>query len=184
MNVILIGHRGSGKTSVGMELAARLACPFYDSDLLIEEDSGSTIPDLVETGGWSHFREREREVIRKMAYLKNSVIATGGGAVMDHQNAALLKNIGVTIWLMADAETIVRRLRRDEATSIPRPSLSGRDVVAETASLLAERNPVYRHLACYAVDTSTKGICQVVEEIDQYLLTCGNITREDAYHGG
>lgn len=184
MNVILIGHRGSGKTSVGAELSNRLACPLYDTDVIIEKDAGCTIPQLVETGGWSLFRQKEREVIRKMTALKNSVIATGGGAVIDRDNADLLQRLGIIVWLKADVETILRRLKKDQSAAVCRPPLNGGDLFSETALVLAKRNPIYQGLASHAVDTSTRSIEQVLEEIDKYLCTCRKITGRSVGHGG
>ncbi len=184
MNVILIGHRGSGKTSVGTELSTRLACPLYDTDLVIEKDAGCTIAHLVATGGWSLFRQKEREAIRKMKALKNSVIATGGGAVIDSSNADLLQRLGVVVWLMADVETIVRRLKNDHSRAASRPPLNGGDLFSETAFVLAKRNPIYQGLASFTVDTSSRSIEQVVEEIEKYLWTCAKAVGRDVSHGG
>ncbi len=184
MNVIIIGHRGSGKTSVGAELSKRLASPFYDSDVIIERDTGCTIPQLVEIGGWSFFRQKEREAISKMSSLKNSVIATGGGAVMDSDNADLLRRLGIIIWLMADVETILHRLKKDQEAALCRPSLNGGDLFSETALVLTKRSPIYRDLADFAVDTSTMSIEQVVEEIDEHLQRCGKMIGRSAGYGG
>lgn len=184
MNVILIGHRGVGKTSVGTELSRRMVCPLYDSDQILEEETGCTIPQLVERGGWDYFRQKEKEVIAKMTILKNSVIATGGGAVIDADNADILRRIGTIIWLVADVETIVSRLKKDCRARLIRPSLSGNNIYDETALLLAQRNPIYRRLACYTVDTSKKSIDEVVEDIEAYLGASGQKIRKDAGHGG
>jgi shikimate kinase len=169
MNIILIGHRCSGKTSVGTELAVKRGCPFYDSDLVIEEETGVTIPDLVAQGGWDLFRQKEREVISKMATLKNSVIATGGGAIMDRANAEVFRKLGLIVWLTADAHTIVHRMEKDETEKQKRPSLTGKDLLSETIAMLIKRNPVYMSLATYGVDTSKKTILQVVDDIENYL---------------
>lgn len=171
MNIILIGHRGSGKTSVGAELAARLACPLYDSDAIVEGEAGCSIAQLVETGGWDLFRRKEKEAIGKMTGLKNSVIATGGGAVMDPESAALLRRLGVVVWLMADVETIMSRLRKDHAADPSRPSLNGGDPFAETALILTKRLPVYQEMAHYSVDTANKSVQEVADAIECQLLS-------------
>ncbi len=183
MNIILIGHRSSGKTSVGKRLAERLSCPFYDTDRLIEQETSLTVGRLVSEGGWPLFRQKEKEIVGKLDLLKNCVIATGGGMVMDLRNASKLKGLGIVAWLVADAETIRKRMLSDPATVNGRPSLSGADFLKETELLLAQRNPVYRNLADYAVDTSKKGIDQVAEDIYRFIRAGKDTPRQDVSYG-
>lgn len=169
MNVVLIGYRCTGKTSVGKRLAEKLRVPFYDTDDLIETAAGCTIREIVAQQGWSSFREREKEVIRTLAAGERRVIATGGGAVMDGENAEVLKRHGILIWLEADTETIVDRMCGDEESCSKRPSLTGEDICEETAEVLKMRTPVYSLLADFTVNTGEKGIGQITDEIHQFL---------------
>lgn len=169
MHIILIGYRGTGKTTVGRKLSARLGLPFHDIDDMIEEMTGRTIRELVEVQGWGYFREREKESIRAIEYMDRSVIATGGGAVMDAGNTEILKRCGVLIWLYADVKTILERMQRDIGTRERRPSLSGADVLEETEVILKSREPVYRRLADFTVDTGKVGIDGAVDAICLFL---------------
>ncbi|MBW2196129.1 MAG: hypothetical protein JRF37_11475 [Deltaproteobacteria bacterium] len=82
MNIVLIGYRGTGKTAVGRALAERLKRLFYDADVFLEEKLATTIAEMVAKEGWNFFREKEKEVIRELSAKEDSVIATGGGAVL------------------------------------------------------------------------------------------------------
>jgi len=167
----LIGYRCSGKTSIGKGLAGRLGLPFVDTDELVEKRVGKTIREMVGASGWAFFRRQEREAIKSLAALDQSIIATGGGAVMAEDNAADLKQEGVLIWLVADEETVLKRMLADAATAEQRPSLSGADLKKEISETLALRTPVYRRLADYAVYTGRAGIEESVERIVEFLLS-------------
>lgn len=168
--IILIGYRGTGKTSIGKRLAERLHLSFVDTDRLVEEAAGKTIREIIGEGGWVSFRKKEREAIKALTSLPKSVIATGGGAVMDEENAALLKKEGVLIWLTAGVEIILQRLDADAATTDQRPPLSHDDLRKEVADTLAVRTPVYRRLADFSIDTGASGIDASVERIVGWLL--------------
>jgi len=169
MNIILIGYRATGKTSVGKRLSEKLRATFYDTDDLIEAASVRSIREMVVENGWVYFREREKEIIRDVAAMQGRVIATGGGAVMDEENAELLKNHGILIWLDADVETIVQRIQNDSRSDEKRPFLSGNDLLQETIDILEQRAPVYRRLADFSVNTTNKGIDEIVDEICQFI---------------
>jgi len=96
-NVVLIGFMGTGKTSVGRLLAARLGCAFHDLDKKIEAQCGMTIPAMFEQHGEPYFRAREKEAVRDAAGRTNLVIATGGGTVKDAENVALLRQNGILV---------------------------------------------------------------------------------------
>jgi shikimate kinase len=172
MNIILIGYRGTGKTSVGKRLSEKLRAAFCDTDELIEAAAGRSIREMVEEGGWSFFREREKKIIRDVAAMQGTVIATGGGAVMDEENAEVLKNQGILIWLNADVETIVQRIQNDSQSNGKRPFFSGNDLLQETVDVLEKRMPVYRRLADLSVNTANKGIDEIVDEICQFIEKC------------
>jgi len=170
MNVVLIGYRGTGKTSVGKRLAEKLHVSFYDTDEIVETEAGSSIKEMVTEKGWEYFRKRERDAIRTAASQERDVIATGGGAVMDAKNADILKKNGTLIWLFADARTIVGRIENDLRSCTQRPSFSGGDLLQETIHILEEREPVYRRLADFSVDTTARGIDETVDEICRFLI--------------
>ena len=165
MNIILIGYRCTGKTTMGRRLSERLGIPFLDTDDLVEKHSGRTIREIVEEGGWERFRQMEKEVIGSLLGRAGAVIAVGGGAVMDPENREALGRHGLFVWLMADAETIARRMKGDNSTHQRRPPLSGNGLEKEIRELLEERTPLYRQLAHVSVDTAGKGVDCVVAEI-------------------
>jgi shikimate kinase len=169
-NIILIGYRSSGKTAVGTGLAEKLLLPFYDTDTLICRRTGKSVREIVADKGWAGFRKEERIVIKSLTFVNGCVIALGGGAVMDPENLKVLRTKGVFIWLDADAGTIVERMENDAATSAQRPPLSGTDSLSEAALMLKEREPIYRLLARYRVDTTGKRVDEVVEEITDLIV--------------
>ncbi|MDI6777233.1 MAG: shikimate kinase [Syntrophales bacterium] len=172
MNVVLIGYRCTGKSSVGERLSQVLHLPFYDTDTLIEKLTGKTIQTMVSENGWEFFREKEREIIKSLATTEESVIATGGGAVMDQENVNILKKNGVLVWLAADVDTIIERMQADADSTKRRPPLSRDDFIQETINVLEERIPVYRRLADFSVDTAGEGIDEIVEQICRFLERC------------
>lgn len=169
MNVILIGYRGTGKSSVGRKLSERLGVPFYDTDEQIEKSAGESIRQMVAAKGWPFFREREREIISRLAAVREGVIATGGGAVLDAENRRMLKKAGPCVWLVADAATILRRMEADAASGEQRPPLSDKDLPCEVREGLAEREPFYRELADLSVDTADRNLAEIVEVICCFL---------------
>ncbi|HOJ51667.1 MAG TPA: shikimate kinase [Syntrophales bacterium] len=165
MNIILMGFRATGKTTVGKILARELKRPFYDTDLCVQEEAGKTIREIVDEGGWSDFRQREKKAVALVARQDDCVLAVGGGAVLDEGNVRQLKAKGLFVWLKAGSETILQRLAADEQSEKRRPSLTGRNVAEETLELLRERNPRYEHLADLTIDTEGKRPEEVAEEI-------------------
>ncbi len=164
MNYILIGYRASGKTSVGRRLASLRRRPFYDTDALILEQTGRTVKELVSEGGWPAFRAAERAAVAGLAPVDGTVIALGGGAVLDPANVGILKPRGFFIWLQAGKETIRERLTGDGATAEQRPSLLPAGNGADE-EVLEQRLPIYRALANLAVDTTGRSIAAVADEI-------------------
>ena len=164
MNLILIGFRASGKTSVGKRLSALLQRPFYDTDALIQRHTGETVKEIVLKGGWPAFRDAEKMVIGDLAGEEGAVIALGGGAVLDPFNVEALKPRGFFIWLQAGKETIRERLRKDGATAEQRPPLplTGN---GDDEEILRQRVPIYGALADLVVDTTGRSIEEVAEEI-------------------
>jgi shikimate kinase len=146
MNVVLIGLRGSGKTTCGRLLARRLGWVFVDTDTEIQERAGAEIRRIFETEGEAGFRKREAEVVREMARLDRAVIATGGGAVLDKENVSALRGRGFVVHLSAPAEELWRRVSGDPKSEAERPALvaEARNGLEELARLLEARAGAYR----------------------------------------
>ena len=169
MNIVLIGYRGTGKTAVGRALSKSLGMSFYDIDTYIEEKLGRPISDMVAGEGWAFFRAREKEAIREISSFEDSVIATGGGAVLDKDNVACLRRNGSFVFLKADIDTMIQRIERDDSSSQQRPKLLNCGLYEETGALLNERMPIYEQVADFSVDTTNLAIDEVVERIVQRL---------------
>jgi len=165
MNIVLIGYRGTGKTSVGTALSERLGKAFCDTDDYIEAKLKMPISDMVEREGWSFFRAKEKEAIREVSQFKDCVIAAGGGAVLDGDNVENLKKNGVVVLLEAATSTILERMRVDKRTEQQRPSLTGKDPYEEIEEVLEFRRPIYQKAMDFSVDTTSKSIDQVLDEI-------------------
>ena len=159
--IVLIGFMGTGKTAVGRRLAGALGVPFVDTDTLIEEKTATSIPELFRTRGETGFRVVEKEIIRGLADGERRVIATGGGAVLDRENFAVLQTLGPVIHLSAPASTILARTKGDAGV---RPLLAGSDPLERIRSLQRERAPVYGR-ADHEVDTSRHTIDETVEMV-------------------
>jgi len=164
MNLILIGYRCSGKTSVGKIIAGRLGMSFYDTDELVEKSAGRAIDDIVAGEGWDKFREIEKAVIIKTSELKNAVIATGGGVVISEDNIRNLKKNGYVIWLEGDPEILMKRMENDIAAGRGRPSLTGHNPVEETKKVLEIRTPLYFAAADVVIMTNKLSLNEVVEK--------------------
>ncbi len=162
MNLILIGYRGTGKTTVGRILASRLGLRLISLDALIIEKAGASIPEIVDQHGWDHFRGLEKEVVKESCGSDGQVLDCGGGVILREDNIRELKRAGNIIWLRASVKTIVERIHADDQ----RPSLTGRkSFVQEVEEVLSEREPKYRAAADIIVDTEGKNPEAVVEEI-------------------
>jgi shikimate kinase len=162
-NLVLIGYRATGKTSVGAQLAARLHRPFVDLDQVLVQEVGQPIADIVAQGGWAEFRRLEKELVARYAAIPGQVLAPGGGAVLDRDNVAALRENGIIIWLTADPETIQARLAQDQPRDANRPSLTGSDTIREVTEVLSHRAPLYQAAAQIIVDTTHREVAQVVE---------------------
>jgi shikimate kinase len=165
MNIILIGYRCTGKTSVGRKISERFRIPFYDTDELVKKHTGRTIREIVQQGGWESFRQEEKAMIRGLSPSADAVIAAGGGAVMDPENREALRGNGLFLWLIADAHTIVERMKKDKAGGEQRPPLCSDGMERETSEILQQRTPIYRQLAHFTIDTSGKEIDTIADEV-------------------
>lgn len=165
-NVVLIGARGSGKTTVGAILAGRLHREFIPIDALIVYEARMTIPQLVETYGWSYFRRIECKVTQQVSQLKGIINATGGGTVLASANVRALRATGIVFLLDVSLENIL--LRIGEAPN--RPLLTGQVSWREDMMVtLAERKEIYRGAADYVINTNHKCQEQVADEIVRIL---------------
>ncbi|HEY2210776.1 MAG TPA: shikimate kinase [Bradyrhizobium sp.] len=140
-SVVLVGMMGAGKSTIGRRLSARLRLPFLDADTEIEAAAGMSIADIFETHGEPHFRDGEARVIARLLDGGPAVIATGGGAFMREETRSRIGGKAVSIWLKADADTIMRRVKR----RADRPLLQTADPAATVGRLIREREPVYQH---------------------------------------
>lgn len=152
MNIVLIGFRGTGKTTIGKELAKKLNMDFISTDAEVEKKEGKTIYEIVDSGGWRRFRELEREATDAISKMDNCIIDTGGGTILYEENFNKLKENGIFILLEAEKGRIIERIKRKGAGK--RPSLTGKGAAEEAEELLAERNAKYKNAADFAIDTS------------------------------
>jgi shikimate kinase len=132
-SIVLVGMMGAGKSSIGRRLASRLGIPFIDADTEIESAAGMTIPEIFEKHGEPYFRAGEARVIARLLENGPQVLATGGGSVMDAQTRALIGEKGVSIWLKADIDVLLKRTKRR----------NDRPLVEKIRDLLPLREPLY-----------------------------------------
>ena len=175
MNIVLIGMRGSGKTTVGRILATKLEREFVEMDRLISQRAGLSIPEIVERYGWTKFRELEEEVTGEVARLENIVNAAGGGVVTREKNIKELKRNGVLVWLKASADLLVRRIGQDGNRP---PLVSGRTQQEDMEITFAEREPLYQKAADLVIDTENKTPEEVAWVIINLLMAQGGLVSD------
>jgi len=168
-NIVLIGFMGTGKTAVGRRLAWRLKREFVDTDREIEKITGKTIAQIFAKDGEVRFRSEEALLTKKLAAREGLVISTGGGLVLNPENARLLGENGVFVALKASPEVIYQRLKNKKN----RPLLLKGDLKERIKTLLAEREEVYGRLAACTVDTGEVSVDEAVERIVSYLSGIG-----------
>ena len=139
-SIVLVGMMGAGKSTIGRRMAARLKLPFTDADTEIETAADMTIPEIFEPHGEPYFRDGEARVIARILDSGPVVLATGGGAFMREETRNRIRDRAISIWLKADSDIIMRRVRR----RADRPLLQNADPEATVNRLLSEREPVYR----------------------------------------
>ena len=162
MNIVLIGYRGTGKSTVGKMVAARLGRPVISTDAEIVKRAGKNIPEIVAQHGWEYFRDLESQVCGELAGQDAIVIDTGGGAILRSENVEQLKGNGILFWLTASVESIAQRIGRDNQ----RPSLTGtKSFVEEIEEVLRERTPKYRTAADHIIETDGRSILQIADEV-------------------
>lgn len=167
-SIVLVGIMGAGKSAIGRRLAARLELSFIDADQEIETAAGSSIADIFARFGEAEFRKGEERVIQRLLEGEKKVLATGGGAFMNVRIRATVRRLAISVWLRADLDTLVRRVRRRDN----RPLLKNGDQREIMAGLMAERYPIYE-AADITVD-STEGphdivVAATVEKLERYV---------------
>ena len=160
-NVFLVGPMGAGKSTIGRQLSEALGMAFVDSDKEIESRTGVDIPLIFELEGEAGFRKRETAMIHELAELSATVLATGGGAVLDPANRTVLAAHGTVIYLHASIDQLVKRTARDRN----RPLLQTEDPRRKLEELMAIREPLYREVADIAIDTSGRSVRAVVKDL-------------------
>jgi shikimate kinase len=180
-SIVLVGMMGAGKSSVGRRLATRLGIPFVDADSEIEKAAGMSIPDIFATRGEPDFRAGEARVILRLLDGGPQVLATGGGAFMNPETRAAIKAKGISIWLNADFDVLMRRIKRRQ----DRPLLRTEDPAATLKQLIDARYPTYG-LADFTVQSREVPHEKVVEEIVALLharLCAADTASNDATKG-
>ncbi len=159
--LIIIGFMGTGKTSVGRALAARLGLTFIDLDAEVERAAGRTIPEIFAAEGEAGFRRLEAEAVKTAAAAGPAVISTGGGVVLNPDNVANLRRAGHLVLLEAPPDEILRRVQEEGG----RPLLAVEDPLARIIELLEQREPHYRAAADLAVTAGGRPPEMVADEI-------------------
>ncbi len=168
--IVLVGLPGSGKTTVGKQLARRLQLPFVDSDHEIEQRLGCSIREFFEREGEARFRDIEAEVIDALTRSGPMVLSTGGGAVLRPENRQRLKSRGKVFYLRSTPEDVFRRVRHDRN----RPLLQVADPLQKLRELQAARDPLYREVAHYVIETGRPSVATLVNMIVMQLELNGS----------
>lgn len=155
MNLVLVGYRGTGKSTIGRRVAVDLGMPYTCLDEEIVRRAGMVIPEIVRKYSWEHFRELESTVVADFAAQDRRVLDTGGGVVTRPENVARLRRSGLVFWLSASVEDIVARI----SESTDRPSLTpGKTFLEEVEEVLQTRRPLYQAAAHHTIDTSSLSV--------------------------
>jgi shikimate kinase len=165
-SLVLVGMMGAGKSSIGRRLAGRLGIPFVDADNEIEVAAGMSIPDIFATYGEAYFRAGETRVIARLLDGGPQVLATGGGAFMNPDTRAAIAAHGISVWLKAEFDVLMRRIKRRQ----DRPLMKTEDPGETLRSLMAERYPVYAR-ADITIQSREVPHDKIVDEIVSALAT-------------
>ena len=169
--IALVGLPGSGKSTVGRQLARRLQLPFVDSDHAIEERLGCSIRDYFEREGEDSFRDVEESVLDELTLQPRGVLSTGGGAVLRPLNRQHLHERTQVVYLHSSPEEVFRRLRHDQS----RPLLQVADPLARLRDLYGARDPLYRETAHFVIETGRPSVASLVNTIIMQLELAGVI---------
>lgn len=161
-NLFLVGLMGAGKSTLGRQLARRLALRFVDADHELEHRLGVAIPTIFEIEGESGFRDREEAVIADLTQLTGVVLATGGGAVLREASRVRLKENGTVVYLYAEPQTLWERVRNARH----RPMLQAPDPRLRLFELFAQRDPLYREVADHVVPSDRDAVWRFVRSLE------------------
>ena len=164
-NIFIVGSMGSGKTSIGKILAKKNHLSFLDTDHEIIRSSGYSIPDIFEKFGEEYFRELETKQLKKMYGMKNHVISTGGGIILQKQNIELIKDLGIIIFLDISINSQIDRVKNRKN----RPLINDNNLKDNLLSLKKIRDPIYKKISNYIIDVSEKERGQIVTEIQEII---------------
>ena len=167
--IILTGFRATGKSLVGRALAAALGYAFVDTDLIISQREGALICDMVARHGWPYFRGLERQVLTECSNMRQTVVATGGGAIEHATEWAELRRCCYVVWLEAPAEVIYQRMQADEKTKEQRPRLTDNPPILEIQDVLARRTPMYAAGSDLQLATANHNAEELVVTITDHL---------------
>lgn len=168
--VALVGLPGSGKSTIGRQLARRLGADFIDTDVLIEKRLGETIRAFFEREGEDRFRQIEHDILRELlAGPRGGVLATGGGIVLRADNRRLLSQGATVVYLRSSPEDLARRLRHDRQ----RPLLQVANPLAKLRELYRVRDPLYREVAHFSVETGRPSVALLTQTIATQLELSG-----------
>ena len=171
MKVALVGLPGSGKSTIGRQLARRLGVPFADSDHVIEQRLGCSIREYFEREGEERFRDVEEAVIDELTRSHEGVLATGGGAVLREANRVHLRTRARAVYLRSSPEEVFRRLRHD----VNRPLLQVKDPLGRLRDLYSVRDPLYREVAHFVIETGRPSVSTLVNMIMMQLELAGMV---------
>jgi shikimate kinase len=162
MNLVLIGYRGTGKSTVAKLLSERLGMRVVSLDEEIVRQAGDSIPEIVAQHGWPHFRDLEAAVTARIAAEDHLVIDAGGGVILREENVQHLRRNGTLFWLRASVPVIVARIEG----GTERPALTaGKSFTAEVEDVLRERTPLYAAAAHHQIDTDSRSPEQIAAAI-------------------
>ncbi|MGB5685842.1 MAG: shikimate kinase [Candidatus Electrothrix sp.] len=176
--IVLTGFRATGKTAVGKALARLIGFSFLDTDQVLCQRMGCSVAEAVRRHGWPSFREQEQALLRELPCWQETIIATGGGAILHHNEWQKLHRGAFVVWLRTDLATTLSRLALDQQTAAQRPALTGsigrqedeQDPAKEIAAVLAKREPLYRAGSDLVLNTEGKTPEELAGEIYEQLI--------------
>jgi shikimate kinase len=169
-NIYLIGPMGSGKTTIGQRLAARLGLRFLDCDQEIEAQTGASVTLIFDVEGEEGFRARETRMLQELTAQPGVLIATGGGAILREENRKILRETGLVVYMRTSVQQQLRRLGRDKS----RPLLQTPDRRDRLTRLAEQRNPLYREIADIEFPAQNRGLDAVAADLARLILSYGN----------
>lgn len=159
-NLVLVGFMGSGKSSVGRILSSLTGFALVDTDQLVAQAAGMSIPEIFRQSGEAHFRELETEALRGLVGRIGLIVATGGGVILSAENRAILRQIGPVVWLDASTDQLHQRVRHSK-----RPLLQTDDPRRTLEEIYAAREPLYREAATSRIDSTRLSHRQAAEAV-------------------